>query len=38
MVTKTGMEQKDVSPSQWCRNIVESCFQEGTGNGVWKYM
>jgi len=34
VVTKSGMEQKDLRSSRWCR---ESWFREGTGNGVWKY-
>ena len=38
MVQKSGMEQKDLRPSQWGRNFTESCFREGTGNAVWKYM
>jgi len=37
MVTKIRHGQKGLRPS-WFRNYAESCFREGTGNGVWKYM
>ena len=28
VVTKTGMEQKDLRPSQWCRNIMETASRK----------
>ena len=35
---RSGVKQQGLAAFQQCRNLAESCFREGTGSGVRKYI